>query len=108
MEVTIVPLSLIVLVLQWMEVLWTIFGGGLHKSYVGTSTVVINGGTIKGGVQGGGASSYAKTTCHRPWYDGDRANAPTVVDNAIVTINGGKFYNVYGGGEGISYTKMLY
>lgn len=83
-----------------------IFGGGLHKSYVGTSTVVINGGTIKGGVQGGGASSYAKTTCHRPWYDGDRANAPTVVDNAIVTINGGKFYNVYGGGEGISYTKM--
>lgn len=84
-----------------------IFGGGLHKSHVGTSTVVINGGTIKGGVQGGGASSYAKTTCHRPWYAGDRENAPTVVDNAIVTINGGKFYNVFGGGEGISYTKNV-
>ncbi len=82
-------------------------GGGLHKSSVGTATVTINGGIVTVGVRGGGASSFNITTCHRPWYDGDKAGAPTVVDNTIVTINGGEINVVYGGGEGISYTKNV-
>lgn len=85
--------------------LMNVNGGGLHKSSVGTAVVTINGGTVTTGVRGGGASSFNITTCHRPWYDGDKENAPTLVDKTIVTINGGEINVVYGGGEGISYTK---
>ena len=88
--------------------LYNIFGGGLHKSYVGTARVTVTGGTINGNIQGGGASSYAGTTCHQPWYAGDKENATTVVDEAIVTIKGGNLSSatdVFGAGEGISYTK---
>lgn len=88
--------------------LYHIFGGGLHKSYVGTARVTVTGGTINGNIQGGGASSYAGTTCHQPWYAGDKENATTVVDEAIVTIKGGNLSSatdVFGAGEGISYTK---
>lgn len=83
-----------------------VFGGGLHKSSVGTSTVIINGGKFKGFIQGGGAASYSGSTCHKPWYEGTKENATTVVDNANVIINGGEIEkDVFGGGEGISYTK---
>ncbi len=83
-----------------------VFGGGLHKSSVGTSTVIINGGKFKGFIQGGGAASYSGSTCHKPWYEGAKENATTVVDNANVIINGGEIEkDVFGGGEGISYTK---
>ena len=88
--------------------LYNIFGGGLHKSYVGTARVTVTGGTINGKIHGGGASSYAGSTCHQPWYDGDKENATTVVDEAIVTIKGGNLSSatdVFGAGEGISYTK---
>ncbi len=88
--------------------LYHIFGGGLHKSYVGTARVTVTGGTINGYIHGGGASSYAGTTCHQPWYAGDKENATTVVDEAIVTIKGGNLSSatdVFGAGEGISYTK---
>ena len=88
--------------------LYHIFGGGLHKSYVGTARVTVTGGTINGNIHGGGASSYAGTTCHQPWYAGDKENATTVVDEAIVTIKGGNLSSatdVFGAGEGISYTK---
>lgn len=88
--------------------LYHIFGGGLHKSYVGTARVTVTGGTINGYIHGGGASSYAGSTCHQPWYDGDKENATTVVDEAIVTIKGGNLSSatdVFGAGEGISYTK---
>ena len=88
--------------------LYHIFGGGLHKSYVGTARVTVAGGTINGKIHGGGASSYAGSTCHQPWYAGDKENATTVVDEAIVTIKGGNLSSatdVFGAGEGISYTK---
>ena len=67
--------------------LHNVFGGGLHKSYVGTAVVTINGGKFTGKVHGGGASSYAGSTCHQPWHEGNKENATTVVDVAIVTIN---------------------
>lgn len=85
--------------------LHNVFGGGLHKSSVGLAYVTINGGSFTGGIYGGGASSYAGTTCHQPWYAGDKENATTVVDEATVIINNGTFTDVFGGGEGISYTK---
>lgn len=41
--------------------LHNVFGGGLHKSSVGNSLVIINGGKFTGFIQGGGASSYTAT-----------------------------------------------
>lgn len=85
--------------------LHNVFGGGLHKSSVGNSLVIINGGKFTGFIQGGGASSYT-ATCGHTQYSGDKDGATTVVDNAIVVINGGEIAkDVFGGGEGISYTK---
>ena len=85
--------------------LHNVFGGGLHKSSVGNSLVIINGGKFTGFIQGGGASSYT-ATCGHTQYAGDKDGATTVVDNAIVVINGGEIAkDVFGGGEGISYTK---
>ena len=85
--------------------LHNVFGGGLHKSSVGNSLVIINGGKFTGFIQGGGASSYT-ATCGHTQYAGDKDGATTVVDNANVIINGGEIEkDVFGGGEGISYTK---
>ena len=85
-----------------------VFGGGLHKSSVGTATVTVNGGKFTGLVHGGGASSLSGTTCHT-WYEGtDKTQATTVVENATLIINGGEFSSksdAFGGGEGKSYTK---
>jgi len=68
-----------------------VFGGGLHKSSVGTATVTVNGGKFTGLVHGGGASSLSGTTCHT-WYEGtDKTQATTVVENATLIINGGEF-----------------
>lgn len=84
-----------------------VLGGGLHKSHVGTSSVVVNGGNLVA-VQGGGASSLTHDcgcTNASPWYSGDATLSPCRVDSASVTINGGAISSaVYGGGEGISYT----
>lgn len=85
-----------------------VFGGGLHKSSVGTATVTVNGGKFTELVHGGGASSLSGTTCHT-WYEGtDKTQATTVVENATLIINGGEFSSksdAFGGGEGKSYTK---
>lgn len=83
-----------------------IFGGGLHKSNVGTAKVVVNAGKLNF-VQGGGASSLSGSTCHKPWYAGDPKNSPNRVDSAeVLVVNGtgvGSYPLIYGGGEGISY-----
>lgn len=81
-----------------------LFGGGLHKSHVVTANIVVNGGTVTGGIQGGGAASLLH--CHGTYYAGDPKNSPTVVEKANVIVNKmeEKGYTVYGGGEGISYT----
>ena len=81
--------------------------GGRHDSAakIDSTSVTVNGGKFTGKVHGGGASSYSGSTCHQPWYEGNKEKATTVVDEAIVTINGGTLTDVFGGGEGISYTK---
>lgn len=83
-----------------------IFGGGLHKSNVGSTKVVVNAGKT-GFVQGGGAASFSGTTCHKPWYSGDPKESPNRVDNAeVIVVNAtgtGAYPTIFGGGEGISY-----
>lgn len=86
-----------------------IIGGGLHKSITKNVTITLNNGTVKA-VQGGGAHHFQMTD------DGDyipssvaeaknRDTAVTIVDKAIVTINGGTVTSsVFGGGESYSYT----
>lgn len=85
----------------------SIFGGGLHKSYVKKANITVNGGTIEG-VNGGGASSASWTTCHQPWYALDDINATTKVDETNVTINNGTITLAYGGGEGKGYVGDAY
>lgn len=80
-----------------------IFGGGLHASVVGDAEIVINDGSVASYVVGGGASSASWTACHRPWYAANDENAINKVENASVTINGGKIGLVFGGGEGQGY-----
>ncbi len=91
-----------------------IFGGGLHKSKVKTSNVIVKGGTLSGDICGGGAASFIKDDDAKTWYSSDAKNSPTIVENANVTVTGGtgvttksanKVSAIYGGGEGISYTK---
>lgn len=85
-------------------------GGGLHKSITEEVEITINGGTITGGVNGGGAH-YAGN--HR--YDGDfiassvaeaknRDTAVTIVDSVVIYFNNGTANTVFGGGESYSYT----
>lgn len=84
-----------------------VIGGGLHKSNCSSTDVVINGGNLVS-VQGGGASSLTKDCgcSNASWYNGDAKNSPCQVENANVTINGGSVSSlVFGGGEGISCTK---
>lgn len=89
-----------------------IFGGGLHKSYVKSTYVEINGGKVYG-ITGGGASSLLYDTDAPSYYAGEAKNSPTKVDTAIVVVNGGEtakagYSTIFGGGEGISYTKEAY
>lgn len=84
---------------------YSVVGGGLHKSYVEETNVVINGGKIKDGVIGGGASSFVIDADTPSYYAGDPLLSPNVVINANVAINGGVMNTVFGGGEGISNTK---
>ncbi len=83
-----------------------IFGGGLHKSTVNNAKIYVNGGEVTGQVLGGGAASYNRINCGDVLPDASNKNdSKTIVNNTEVTINGGKIGIVYGGGEGISYTK---
>ena len=80
-----------------------VVGGGLHKSHVGTSSVVVNGGNLVA-VQGGGVAAMT-TSCGCTLYSGDATQSTCRVDSASVTVNGGAISStVYGGGQGISYT----
>lgn len=84
-----------------------VIGGGLHKSNTVKSTIVMNGGTVTS-IQGAGASSlFNKCGCaNQTWYAGKAEQSPCKTEEANVEINGGKVtLTVYGGGEGISYTK---
>lgn len=67
----------------------SIFGGNLRNGTVGTSTVIVNGGSIKSGVQGGGAAYRSKSSTN-------------TVGHSEVVINGSdnEILVVYGGGQG--------
>ncbi|MDE5830569.1 MAG: hypothetical protein K2H53_02575, partial [Clostridia bacterium] len=80
-----------------------IFGGGLHESYVTASEVIVNNGTVTGSIVGGGANVLAGSDNCVP-ASASASSSPTRVVNAIVSVNNGSSNNVYGGGEGISYT----
>lgn len=87
--------------------LYAIVGGGLHKSSVGTATIVINGGTLKSVYGGGVASGFfdaptAEEKTHN--YDGDAKESTTRVESATITINDGTLTKyIYGGGMGYNY-----
>lgn len=85
-----------------------IFAGGLHKSNVGVSYVVLNGGTVTGSIMGGGYAGYVNdsdfsTSTYAP---SDIENDSIVrVEEANIEINGGTIgADVFGGGGGYSYT----
>lgn len=85
-----------------------LFGGGFHKSHTVLAEVVVKGGTVKGCICGGGASSFDHDCgCENgtTWFAGDGKDSPCVTDEARVTVYGGTAAIVYGGGEGISCTK---
>lgn len=81
-----------------------IFGGGLHESYVGTAELLVNGGTVTGSITAGGANIFANSDNCAPTAD-NAVGSSTRVVNANATINGGSAQNVFGGGEGLGYTK---
>lgn len=84
-----------------------IFGGGLHLSNTVESNVIIKDGTVTS-VMGGGASSLTNAcgcTNGTTWHAGDGKTSPCKTETANVTIDGGTVKSlVFGGGEGISYT----
>lgn len=88
-----------------------VFGGGMHKSHVTQSNVLLKAGVITSQVAGGGASSFA-TGCGcdytSGYYAGDAKASPCQVDEANVIVEDGVTVNslLYGGGEGISCTKV--
>lgn len=80
-----------------------LFGGGLHESYVTNAEVIVNNGTVTGSITGGGANIFANSDGCAP-TTADATASPTRVTNATVTTNNGSALNVFGGGEGYSYT----
>ena len=92
-----------------------LFGGGLHKSNIGTTRVVVNDITLanaNAGIHGGGASSFIKDTDTPVWYDGDALKSTNYVENANVIVYNvtkaptANYVLVYGGGEGIGFTNF--
>ena len=85
-----------------------IWGGGEHKSIVEKVTITLNNGTVTGAIMGGGMrygdNTHADFTEPQESEMNSRDDAITIVDEAIITINGGKVTEVYGGGESYSYT----
>jgi hypothetical protein len=85
-----------------------VVGGGLHKSHTVSATIHMNGGKVKG-INGGGCSSLTKKCgCENAttWYAGDPKESPCVTEEANIVLLGGTSTSlVFGGGEGISYTK---
>lgn len=85
-----------------------IWGGGEHKSIVKKVTITLNNGTITAGIMGGGmrygTNTHADFTEPQTSEMNSRDAAVTIVDEAIITVNGGKLAEIYGGGESYSYT----
>lgn len=81
-----------------------VFGGGLHESYIGRAEVTINAGTVTGSITAGGANVLANSDNCAPTAENATGSATRVV-NANLVINGGSATNVFGGGEGLGYTK---
>ena len=85
-----------------------ICGGGMHKSHTVIAKLTMTGGTVKS-IQGAGCSSFTHDCgCENatPWYAGDPVDSPCITEDATLTLTGGECTAlVYGGGEGISYTK---
>ena len=91
-----------------------IFGGGLHKSGVGTSNVVINGGQVTGAIMGGGYHGFLRDADYTADLSSltaaDAATSPVYVDSANITVNGGNLdgVNIFGGGGGYSRTGDVF
>lgn len=86
-----------------------IFGGGMHKSHTLLAEVKVYGGKIDY-IMGAGASSFDKICgCANGsnWYAGDPTGSPCVTDEARVFVYGGDVDLIYGGNEGIGYTKKV-
>lgn len=87
-----------------------VWGGGMHKSHVTDSTIIVKKGSTVKTVQGGGAASNSaiKGNC----ADGctgaltnEGQNSKCIVDKATITIEeGANVTDVFGGGEGYSAT----
>jgi hypothetical protein len=84
-----------------------VVAGGMHKSHTTKGFITMTGGTVTGSVFASASSFNKKCGCENgtTWYSGDPAGSPCVVDECHLDITGGSAYLVYGGGEGISYTK---
>ena len=86
----------------------SINGGGLHKSHTVISKVVMTGGCVSD-IRGGGCSSLTRDCgCDNgtTWYAGDPEDSPCITEEADITLTSGEAKTlVYGGGEGISFTK---
>lgn len=91
-----------------------IFGGGLHKSGVGTSTISINGGQVTGGIMGGGYHGFLSDADYTAELasltSADAATSPVYVKEANIFVNGGNLDGamIFGGGGGYSRTDAAY
>ena len=82
---------------------WRVYGGGLHKSHTVNAVVEINGGHVSNVCGGGAAHLTTACGCTLPKTMDD---CVCVTDNTSVKIAGGEGMTlVYGGGQGLSYTK---
>lgn len=91
-----------------------IFGGGLHKSGVGTSTISINGGQVTGSIMGGGYHGFLSDADYTAELASltaaDAPTSPVYVKEANIFINGGNLDGamIFGGGGGYSRTDVAY
>ncbi|MBO5414348.1 MAG: hypothetical protein J6A17_01840 [Bacilli bacterium] len=89
-----------------------IFGGGLHKSGVGTSNISINGGQVTGSIMGGGYHGFLTDADYTAELASltasDAPTSPVYVKEAYITVNGGNLDGVmiFGGGGGYSRTDI--
>lgn len=86
-----------------------IFGGGLHISYVTDANIVMNGGKVTSSIMGGGYEEFVN--CGAPDFnavtEAQVMSSTTKVENTVITINGGNLDGamVFGGGGAHAYTE---